>query len=114
MFRKIAGIAALAGDQSCVENFRNIFRERRDVVVEGLKRLGFEVEAPKATFYVWARVPEGYTSADFAAKLLKEAGIVVTPGNGFGEPGEGFFRLALTVDKNRLKEALERISSLRF
>ncbi len=109
-----AGVAALSGDQKCVEEFRKIFRERRDVVVEGLKKLGFEVETPKATFYVWARVPEGYNSAGFAAKLLKEAGIVVTPGNGFGEPGEGFFRIALTVDKDRLKEALERIASLRF
>ncbi|NPA49382.1 MAG: LL-diaminopimelate aminotransferase [Thermodesulfobacteria bacterium] len=109
-----AGIAALSGDQKCVEEFRQIFKERRDVVVEGLKKLGFEVDPPKATFYVWARVPEGYSSASFAAKLLKEAGIVVTPGNGFGEPGEGFFRIALTVDKNRLKEALERIASLKF
>ncbi len=109
-----AGIAALSGDQSCVEEFRKIFRERRDVVVEGLKSLGFELDPPRATFYVWARVPEGYSSAAFAAKLLQEAGIVVTPGHGFGEPGEGFFRVALTVDKNRLKEALARIAALKF
>ncbi len=109
-----AGIAALSGDQSCVEEFRQIFRERRDVVIKGLKDLGFEVESPKATFYVWAKVPQGYTSTNFAAKLLQEAGIVVTPGNGFGEPGEGFFRIALTVDKNRLQEALERIASLKL
>ncbi|WP_457755760.1 LL-diaminopimelate aminotransferase [Thermodesulfatator indicus] len=109
-----AAIAALTGDQQCVAEFRNIFKKRRDVLVEGLKKLGFQVEAPKATFYVWARVPEGYTSADFAAKLLKEAGIVVTPGNGFGEPGEGFFRVALTVDEKRLEEAIKRISSLKF
>ena len=109
-----AGIAALSGDQACVEEFRRIFKERRDVVVEGLKKLGFEVKPPKATFYVWARVPEGFSSADFAAKLLQEAGIVVTPGNGFGEPGEGFFRIALTVDKDRLKEALARIEALKF
>ncbi len=109
-----AGIAALSGDQKCVEEFRQIFKERRDVVVEGLKELGFELDPPKATFYVWARVPEGYTSADFCAKLLQEAGIVVTPGNGFGDPGEGFFRIALTVDKDRLKEALARIGDLKF
>lgn len=109
-----AGIAALSGDQACVEEFRRIFKERRDVVVEGLKKLGFEVKPPKATFYVWAKVPEGFSSADFAAKLLQEAGIVVTPGNGFGEPGEGFFRIALTVDKDRLKEALARIEALKF
>ncbi len=109
-----AGIAALSGDQKCVEEFRQIFKERRDVVVEGLKNLGFVLDPPKATFYVWARVPEGYTSADFCAKLLQEAGIVVTPGNGFGDPGEGFFRIALTVDKERLKEALARIGDLKF
>ncbi|NPB09856.1 MAG: LL-diaminopimelate aminotransferase [Thermodesulfobacteria bacterium] len=109
-----AGIAALSGDQKCVEEFRQIFKERRDVVVEGLKELSFELDPPKATFYVWARVPEGYTSADFCAKLLQEAGIVVTPGNGFGDPGEGFFRIALTVDKDRLKEALARIGDLKF
>ncbi|OAG28252.1 LL-diaminopimelate aminotransferase [Thermodesulfatator autotrophicus] len=109
-----AAIAALTGDQQCVAEFRGIFKKRRDVLVEGLKKLGFQVEAPKATFYVWAKVPDGYTSADFAAKLLKEAGIVVTPGNGFGEPGEGFFRVALTVDENRLEEAIKRISSLKF
>ncbi len=109
-----AGIAALTGDQSCVEEFRRIFKERRDVVVEGLQKLGFQVEKPKATFYVWAKVPAGYSSADFCAKLLQEAGIVVTPGNGFGDPGEGFFRIALTVDKDRLKEALARIANLKF
>ncbi len=109
-----AGIAALSGDQGCVEEFRKIFARRRDVVVEGLKKLGLEVESPKATFYVWARVPERYTSADFAAKLLQEAGIVVTPGHGFGEPGEGFFRIALTVDQERLQEALQRIADLKF
>jgi LL-diaminopimelate aminotransferase len=109
-----AGIAALSGDQSCVERFRQIFAARREVVVKGLQELGFELDPPKATFYVWAKVPEGYRSADFAAKLLKEAGIVVTPGNGFGEPGEGFFRIALTVDEQRLKEALSRIATLKF
>ncbi len=109
-----AGIAALSGDQSCVEEFRKIFAQRRDVVVEGLKDLGFTVKPPLATFYVWAKVPEGYTSSQFAAKLLSEAGIVVTPGNGFGDPGEGYFRVALTVDKERLKEAVARIANLKF
>ncbi|WP_456370180.1 LL-diaminopimelate aminotransferase [Thermodesulfatator atlanticus] len=109
-----AGIAALSGDQNCVAEFRKVFKGRRDVLVAGLKELGFEVEPPKATFYVWAKVPQGYTSQDFAAKLLKEAGIVVTPGNGFGEPGEGFFRVALTVDEKRLEEAIKRISALKF
>jgi len=107
-----AGIAALTGSQGCVAEHRRIFDERRQVMLEGLKKLGFEVYPPKATFYLWVKVPEGYTSADFCARVLKEAGIVVTPGNGFGDPGEGYFRIALTVGKERLEEALSRLASL--
>jgi len=107
-----AGIAALTGSQDCVAEHRRIFDERRQVMLEGLKKLGFEVYPPKATFYLWVKVPEGYTSADFCARVLKEAGIVVTPGNGFGDPGEGYFRIALTVGKERLEEALSRLASL--
>ncbi|MBX6423003.1 LL-diaminopimelate aminotransferase [Thermosulfurimonas sp. F29] len=107
-----AGIAALTGPQDCVAEHRRIFDERRRVMLEGLQKLGFEVYPPKATFYLWVRVPEGYTSAEFCARLIKEAGIVVTPGNGFGEPGEGFFRIALTVGKDRLEEALGRLAAL--
>ncbi len=107
-----AGIAALSGPQDCVAEYRRIFDERRRVMLEGLRKLGFEVYPPKATFYLWVRVPEGYRSADFCARLIEEAGIVVTPGNGFGEPGEGYFRIALTVGKERLEEALKRLSSL--
>ncbi len=107
-----AGIAALTGPQDCVEEHRRIFDERRRVMLEGLQKLGFEVHPPKATFYLWVKVPEGYSSADFCARLIKEAGIVVTPGNGFGDPGEGYFRIALTVGKERLEEALGRLASL--
>ncbi len=109
-----AAIEALTGDQTCVAKAREIYRERRDVVVEGLRSLGFRVQNPQATFYVWASTPPGYSSADFATRLLKEAGIVVTPGAGFGEPGEGYFRIALTVDKERLAEAIERIKGVQF
>ncbi len=109
-----AAIEALTGDQTCVAKAREIYRERRDVVVEGLRSLGFRVQNPQATFYVWASTPPGYSSADFATRLLKEAGIVVTPGAGFGEPGEGYFRIALTVDKERLTEAIERIKGVQF
>jgi len=107
-----AGLAALTGSQECVAEHRRIFDERRRVMLEGLKKLGFEVYPPKATFYLWVKVPEGYSSAEFCARVLKEAGIVVTPGNGFGEPGEGYFRIALTVGKERLEEALSRLASL--
>ncbi|WP_456434065.1 LL-diaminopimelate aminotransferase [Thermosulfuriphilus sp.] len=109
-----AAIEALSSDQSCVARARDIYRQRRDVVVNGLRDLGFSVKAPRATFYVWASVPEGYTSGEFATRVLEEAGIVVTPGAGFGEPGEGYFRIALTVGQERLSEAIERIRRINF
>jgi LL-diaminopimelate aminotransferase len=111
---QIAGIAALEGDQACVEEMRNIYQERRDVLVEGLRAMGFSVEKPRATFYVWMAVPEGYTSAGMTSRLLTEAGIVTTPGNGFGPAGEGYVRMALTVSRERLGEAVERIQSIGF
>jgi LL-diaminopimelate aminotransferase len=107
---QIAGIEALQGDQSHVEEMRRTYQERRDILVDGLKRMGLEVEKPKATFYLWVRVPRGYTSSDFTGHLLTKAGIVTTPGNGFGSQGEGYIRFALTVGKERLFEAVERVS----
>ncbi|MCX7822100.1 MAG: LL-diaminopimelate aminotransferase [Syntrophobacterales bacterium] len=107
-----AAIVALEGDQSCVKEMQYIYQERRDVLVEGLKSVGLNPYVPKATFYVWCPVPEGTTSTGFAMTLLREAGIVTTPGNGFGEPGEGYIRMALTVSKERVAEAVERIRRL--
>ncbi len=109
-----AGIVALKTDESIIEANRKVYQERRDLMVEGLREIGIEVNPPRATFYLWTKVPKGYTSASFCALLLKEAGIVVTPGNGFGETGEGYFRIALTVDKERLKEAINRLKKLGF
>ncbi|RLB06864.1 MAG: LL-diaminopimelate aminotransferase, partial [Deltaproteobacteria bacterium] len=111
---QIAGITALDSSQDCVKKNCEIYQERRDILVRGLNKVGIKVETPRATFYVWCEVPEGYTSAEFASLLLKEAGIVVTPGNGFGDPGEGFIRMALTVDKGRLEEAISRMEKLNF
>jgi len=111
---QVAGIEALEGDQSCVEAMRKVYAERRDVFVPGLRAAGIEVETPKATFYVWARVPGGATSAAFASHLLSKAGIVATPGNGFGPAGEGFVRFSLTVDRARLAEAVTRIRQAGF
>jgi LL-diaminopimelate aminotransferase len=111
---QFAGIAALEGDQSCVEEMRAIYTKRRDIMVSGLRSLGFSLDTPKATFYLWVEVPQGFGSAEFAKLLLEKAGIVVTPGNGFGEPGEGFFRIALTQKEDRLNQALERLSKIRF
>ncbi len=111
---QMAGITALDSSQECVKRNCEIYKERRDVLVEGLQKIGLGIEKPLATFYVWCEVPQGYTSARFASLLLKEAGIVVTPGNGFGEPGEGYIRMALTVDKSRLEEAVSRMEKLSF
>ena len=111
---QMAGIKALQGDAACVKEMIRVYQERRDVVVQGLRDSGFQVTSPKATFYLWVQVPEGYSSAQLATRLLEEAGVVVTPGNGFGEPGEGYFRIALTQRKERLAEALERLKKMRF
>jgi LL-diaminopimelate aminotransferase len=109
---QIAGITALEGDQSCVEEMRRIYAQRRDILVSGLQSVGLSVEKPRATFYLWIEVPPGYTSAQFASLLLRKAGIVSTPGNGFGEAGEGYVRMALTVNQERIREAVERIKGI--
>jgi LL-diaminopimelate aminotransferase len=109
---QIAGVAALDSDQSCVAENCRILEERRDTLVGGLKKLGYDLDLPKATFYVWMATPPGLTSMSFAAHLLEQAGIVVIPGIGLGRPGEGYVRLALTVPQARLEEALARLQRL--
>jgi LL-diaminopimelate aminotransferase len=109
-----AGIAALEGNQGCVREMQHIYQERRDVLITGLRRAGLEPTVPKATFYVWCPTPPGFTSSAFTSLLLQECGIVTTPGSGFGAPGEGYIRLALTVDKERIGEAVARIQKLSF
>ncbi|MFA6141738.1 MAG: LL-diaminopimelate aminotransferase [Candidatus Omnitrophota bacterium] len=104
-----AGVAALDNYDRHIKSVIKIYEDRRDVLVDGLLALGWSVEKPKATFYVWTKVPARYTSATFAKALLDKCDIVATPGNGFGEHGEGFVRFAVTVDKKRIKEAVERI-----
>ncbi|MBZ0169464.1 diaminopimelate aminotransferase [Candidatus Methylomirabilis lanthanidiphila] len=106
-----AAIAALNGPQECVEAMRAVYKARRDALVDGLSALGFAVERPKATFYIWIGVPEGHTSASLASALLSQTGIVMTPGTGFGRSGEGYIRAALTVDVSRIQEAVERIAA---
>jgi LL-diaminopimelate aminotransferase len=106
-----AGIAALTSSQECVRENIRVYQERRDVLVEGLCKIGFKCERPKATFYVWLEVPDGGSIA-FAERLLEEANIVCTPGIGFGRCGEGFVRFALTQPVERIKEALERMEGV--
>ncbi len=88
----------------------SVYQERRDIVVSSLREMGFNVATPKATFYVWVPIPAGFaTSTEFVGHILEQTGVVVTPGRGFGEYGEGYFRIALTVESDRMKEAMERI-----
>lgn len=111
---QVAGIQALLGDQTFLDEMRATYQERRDVLIVGLKEAGFEVTVPKATFYLWIKTPAGFTSEECTGHLLTNAGIVTTPGNGFGTSGEGFIRMALTVNKERCAEAVERIKKLDF
>ena len=109
-----AGITALGLDDSVTDGIRTIYQERRDTLIPGLKQLGLEVDAPPAAFYIWVTVPKGYTSTSFTAHLLEKTGIVTTPGNGFGAPGEGYIRMTVCTTKERLAEAVERIKKVGF
>jgi LL-diaminopimelate aminotransferase len=107
---QFAGAKALTSSQECVAAMNAVYQRRRDLVVDTLNRLGWNLKKPQATFYIWAPVPEGEgTSIEFATKLLDQAGVVVTPGIGYGEHGEGYFRVALTYPDERLQTAMERI-----
>jgi LL-diaminopimelate aminotransferase len=109
-----AGIEALTSGAEITDAIRRTYRERRDILVPGLRALGLDPVEPRATFYVWIPVPKGYTSASFCSHLLEEAGIVTTPGNGFGKSGEGYIRIALTKEKGRIREALSRMQKVGF
>jgi len=111
---QVAGIEALRANRESISEIRKIYARRRDTVVKALRGSSFEVDPPKATFYLWVPVPRPFRSVDLATRLLTEAGVVVTPGNGFGPPGEGYIRLALTQDEGRLSEAIERIRSIKL
>jgi LL-diaminopimelate aminotransferase len=107
-----AGVAALTGPQECVADNCRVYQERRDVLVKGLREMGFDVQPPKATFYIWVPAPKGFTSMCFTVEVLTKAGVVLTPGSGFGPTGEGYVRAAVTVRVDRIREALERIKKL--
>lgn len=109
-----AGIEALRLGEALMAPSRKIYQERRDILVEGLRTAGFACEKPRATFYVWVSVPKGITSAQLTTKLLDEAGVVSTPGNGFGAAGEGYIRFTVCVAKERLKEVVERIRRVKL
>lgn len=104
-----AAIVALRSSQDCIDEMNAIYTRRRDVIVEALQAIGLECNTPQATIYVWAKVPNGYTSAEFAEKLLEQAHVIVTPGSGYGPDGEGYIRISLTTPDDRLLEAVDRI-----
>jgi LL-diaminopimelate aminotransferase len=109
-----AAVAALTGPQDCRAELLRLYQQRRDLLVGGLRDCGCPVAPPQAAFYVWAPVPEGMNSADTTMRLLEEAAIVATPGNGFGPSGEGFIRMTLTAPTDRIAEAVERIAALKL
>lgn len=104
-----AAIAAYSTGDEELQAVMSVYQNRRDIIVKGLQSLGWPIEPPKATLYVWARVPQGYSSAEFVTLLLDKCGIIVPPGNGYGAAGEGFFRIALTVADERMHEAIQRM-----
>lgn len=104
-----AAIVALRSSQDCIDEMNAIYTRRRDAIVEALQAIGLECNTPQATIYVWAKVPNGYTSAEFAEKLLEQAHVIVTPGSGYGPDGEGYIRISLTTPDDCLLEAVDRI-----
>ncbi len=112
---QIASIIALNGSRDCVNEIRDIYRDRRDVLVEGLNRVGWRIEKPKATMFVWAEIPDKYKkmgSLEFSKFLLKEAKVAVSPGIGFGEGGDDFVRFALVENEHRTRQAVRGIRNV--
>lgn len=109
---QIASIIALRGPQDCVEEIRKTYEHRRNVLIQGLKNAGWNIKPPKATMFVWAEIPEAFKkmeSLEFSKFLMREAGVAVSPGIGFGEGGEGFVRFALVENEHRIKQAARGI-----
>ena len=112
---QVAAISALEGDQSCVEDIRKVYQSRRDVLCKGLTEAGWPVQPPRATMFVWAKIPERYErmgSLEFSKKLLTDAKVAVSPGIGFGEYGEGHVRIALIENEHRIRQAIRNIKRM--
>jgi LL-diaminopimelate aminotransferase len=106
---QLAGAEALSGPDHHMDVLRDTYRRRRDLVLEALAEIGIAIEPPKGTIYVWAPVPEGHDSASFAEEVLERAAVIISPGSSYGPSGEGYFRISLTIDDERLSEALQRM-----
>lgn len=113
---QFAAIEALTGSQDCVEKNNHIFEERGKTLIDGLNSLGWKLNSLKATFYAWIPVPKGETSASFTEKLLNKCGVLVVPGTGYGKYGEGYVRFAITLPKEKISQAIERLkkNGIRF
>ena len=109
---QLAGIEALNGPQEHIKNMCRIYQERRDALTSGIRSIGWQADPPKATFYIWMKIPGKAGSIKFARMILDKADIIVTPGVGFGKYGEGYIRMALTVPKQRINEAIERLKKI--
>lgn len=107
-----SAIVALNTDDLILKGIRDIYQQRRDILYEGLEKIGISLLKPKATFYLWAKVPKNFDSLSFTSHLLERAGVLTTPGVGFGEAGEGYIRFALTQPAERISEAVQRISKI--
>jgi len=105
-----AAIEALTSSQDCIEEHNAIYQKRRDLVIEMLNKIGLEAKVPRAGLYIWARVPRGYSSVGFATELLERVGVVVTPGIGYGQNGEGYVRLSLTLADAGVVKGLSRLA----
>ena len=105
-----AAIEALSGPQDCIDDHVATYQRRRDRIIPVLRKLGLTVSPPKASLYIWAKVPNGYSSAEFAGLLLEDQNVVVTPGSGYGPSGEGYIRLSLTLSDEDLEKAIARLS----
>lgn len=107
-----AGIEALRNSKENIDVMNKIYTRRRDLIVGGLNEIGWDVKKNKASFYLWVKVPDGYTSTKFSRLVFEKTGVFFTPGNGYGKNGEGYIRIALTVPESRIKEALERLKKI--
>jgi len=107
-----AAIEAMLGDQSDVAEMCDLYQRRRDLVMDTLGSIGLSARIPKGTIYVWATIPEGYTSAQYAGEVLDKAGVIVAAGSAYGPDGEGYIRISLATPDDRLVEALERIKTM--
>jgi LL-diaminopimelate aminotransferase len=104
-----AAIEALTGPQNCIKEHNDVYQRRRDLIVDTLNKMGLEAKQPKASLYIWAKVPHGFTSVEFTNDLLDKTGVVVTPGTGYGSNGEGYVRLSLTIADALLLKGLSRM-----